>query len=151
MGAGIPAIVGWLGAGAAVAGTAYSIHQQQRATAASRRAQRAQQRLAEAQQQREIQRSARAARAQRAAVVARGEAMGAGMSTGVQGATASIGTQFAAGVGAVGRQTAIAGQVSRAEQQRAGALGQAALGGAVANLGGTVFEQTGGWESLFRP
>jgi hypothetical protein len=149
-----PAAIAWAGLAVSAAGTAYSIQQQQRATSAARRAQKAQERLAAAQRQREVQRSARAARAQRAAVVARGEAMGVGQSSGVSGAVSSIGSQFASGVGAQGRQAAIGGQISSAMQDRAGALGRAAIGGAVANLGGTVFDMADGVQSLegaFRP
>ena len=114
------------------------------------------QQQAEIQNVRAVRQQLRQRYAAAAALTSRGAMTGTLGSSGVAGGLASLGAQQAANLGymsdiattqtAMGQQAAIIGQ---AQADYGSAAGQAAQGAAFANLGGTIFQQAGGFKTVF--
>jgi len=137
-----------IGAGAAIAGTAYSVYQGQEQAQAQKRAQRAQQRLLRARQVRENQQAIRRRRAAAAQVAAKADALGVAGSSGEAGAISSIGAQTASNIGNASMQRGMADQISAFNQAAATAAGRAQMGGVIAGIGNDMMGE-GGLASVF--
>lgn len=114
------------------------------------------QQQAEIQNVRAVRQQLRQRYAAAAALTARGATTGTLGSSGVVGGLASLKSQEAGNLSymsdvastqaAMGEQAALIGQ---AQVDYGSAAGQAAQGAAFANLGGTIFGQTGGFKTIF--
>ena len=122
---------------AAVAGTAVSINQQKKASAAPRR----QQGLSARRSQRQAIREAQIRRAQ--SQVQAG-AMGVTAGSGLAGGQASLSSQLGGSLG-------FAGQMSGLSQQITMAQSRAQTAGAIAGLGSQVFSDAGGFGAFSKP
>jgi len=92
----------------------------------------------------------------KAAIVARGATTGTSQSSGVQGGTASSGSQMAGNLGYMSDIADIDTGVMGTAEKYAGAsaaYGEASgdyqMYGALGNIGGTIFDKAGGWGSVF--
>lgn len=122
----MPQTLAVIGAVATVGGTLYSVKQQQKAAQLQQR----QQELATRRSQRQAIREAQIRRAQ---TLASSQALGvSGGSSSVSGGLASLGSQVGGALGFSSQMSGLSGQISEATNR-------AAIGSAIAGIGGTAF------------
>jgi len=127
----MPQTLAIIGAVASVGGTIASLSSQRRAS----RLQQQQQTLATRRSQREAVREAQIRRAQ---TMASAQAFGAVGGSAVAGGTASLGSQLGGALGFSSQMSGLSKQIGIAQSR-------AATAGAVAGLGGDVFQMAGGF------
>lgn len=136
-------------AAASVAGTVYSISQQQKAARAQEKSIRAQQQ----QQQLQTRRSQRAALRQQQIQMAqlRAGALGMGVTGGsaLAGGAASLASQTGEALGFGSQMSGLSRQISMFNQQAVDYSTRAQTGQAIAGLGAQVFSSLGGFNTLF--
>lgn len=113
-------------------------------------------RRADIQNARQLRASIRQARIARAAMLNVGASVGTMGSSGVLGGTASIRAQQDANTGFFGQMEGINDAVTGTQVRQADAAvaagqaqGQAAVGGALGNVGGSIFSAAGGFKTIF--
>ena len=130
----MPQTLAIIGAVASVGGTIASVSAQRKAS----RLQQQQQTLATRRSQREAVREAQIRRAQ---TMASAQAFGAVGGSAVAGGTASLGSQLGGALGFSSQMSGLSKQIGIAQSR-------AATAGAVANLGGSVFQAAGGFDAF---
>lgn len=120
-----------IGAVATVGGTIASVNAQKRAS----RLQQEQQTLATRRSQRQAVREAQIRRAQ---TMSAGQALGASGGSGVAGGISSLGSQLGSSLGFASQMSGLSNQISMAQSR-------VATAGAIAGLGSSVFQATGGF------
>ena len=150
----VMAVAAVVGAGAAVKGTMDA----NKARKAQAKVQ--QQQIAEQRRQQQLQsqmqrrQSIRSAQLQRAQAMSFGQAAGGAGGSGMAGGLSSFGSQFGAGSGYATQQSGINQNLSGLSSQYARLGNQAAQGQALAQIGGTVFQASGGFGAVkdyFKP
>lgn len=121
-----------VGAVASVAGTVVSYNAQKKAAAASRR----QQELATSRSNRQAIREAQLKRAQ---AIAAGAAMGGLGGSAMAGGLSSLGSQLGSGLGFSSQMSGLSADIEKFQQR-------AATWGAIASMGGSLFQAGGGFE-----
>ncbi len=158
-----PVTIGYVGLGLAATGSVMQYTAQQGQKRASRqqadeaRAQAAlEQRKADILNTRQLRTALRQSRIARAQVENTGANAGTSSSSGVLGGVGSIDTQTNANVGFFGQMENLNSQITTSQQRSAGAAadyggaaGDAAIGGALAGLGNSVFGAAGGYKTIF--
>ena len=130
----MPAVAAVIGAVATVGGTAMQLKNQRKATAASKR----QQDLSTTRSNRQ---SIREAQLQRAQAVAAGVSMGAAGGSALAGGLGSLGSQLGSGLGFSSQMSGLSADIEKFQQR-------AATWGAVASMGGSLFQAGGGFDGL---
>jgi len=130
----MPQTLAIIGAVASVGGTIATINAQKRAS----RLQQQQQQLATRQSQRQAIREAQIRRAQ---TMSSAQALGAVGGSAVAGGTTSLGSQLGGSLGFSSQMSGLSNQISMAQSR-------AATAGAIANLGGSVFQAAGGFDAF---
>jgi len=130
----MPQTLAIIGAVASVGGTIASVSAQRKAS----RLQQQQQTLATRRSQREAVREAQIRRAQ---TMASAQAFGAVGGSAAAGGTASLGSQLGGALGFSSQMSGLSKQIGIAQSR-------AATAGAVANLGGSVFQMAGGFDAF---
>lgn len=133
----------------AVAGTAYSINQQEKAASASRARAATQQRQQEVQAARSRRAGVREAQRRRAMLRAQSEALGAVGGSGFAGATGSLTSQLGSNLGFSTQMTGLSRDVTQFGMQETTALSNAQMGSSIANLGMQAVSGLGGLGKLF--
>lgn len=123
-----------IGAVAAVGGTVVSYNAQKKAAAASRR----QQELATTRSNRQAIREAQLKRAQ---AIAAGAAMGGLGGSALAGGLSSLGAQLGSGLGFSSQMSGLSADIEKFQQR-------AATWGAIAGMGGSLFQTAGGFDGL---
>lgn len=140
---GIETIIGAIGVGASVAGTAVSFAGQQRANKAAQRAER----IREAQMKMEAVRERR--QQVRQMVMARAQALQAGVNQGAQGGSGVMGgmsaasSQGRANLATTNASEALGGQMFSANRQEAAGRNMASIGSGISSLGGIMMQNAG--------
>jgi hypothetical protein len=124
----------------AVVGTGASIHQSREAAQESKKAEKAQQRMADMKAAREKRNQLAERRRLSAAAEAQGVATGGQDSSAEAGAIASIGAQTASNVGGLGAAQAQAKKASKARQRGADHSSNALAAGAVGSFASDLFD-----------
>lgn len=127
----MPQTLAIIGAVTSVGGTIASVSAQRKAS----RLQQQQQTLATRRSQRQAFREAQIRRAQ---TMASAQALGAVGGSAVAGGTASLGSQLGGALGFASQMSGLSNQIGMAQNR-------AATAGALANLGGSVFQAAGGF------
>lgn len=127
----MPQTLAIIGAVASVGGTIASLSAQKKAA----RLQQEQQTLATRRSQREAVREAQIRRAQ---TMSAGQALGVAGGSGVAGGVSSLGSQLGSALGFSSQMSGLSKQIGIAQSR-------ASTAGAVANLGGSVFQMAGGF------
>lgn len=123
-----------IGAVATVGGTVMQYKAQKKAAAASRRQQ-------DLSTQRSNRQSIREAQLQRAQAVAAGASMGALGGSALAGGLGSLGSQLGSGLGFSSQMSGLSADIEKFQQR-------AATWGAVAGMGGSLFQLGGGFDGL---
>lgn len=123
-----------IGAVASVAGTVVSYNAQKKAAAASRQ----QQELATSRSNRQAIREAQLKRAQ---AIAAGAAMGGLGGSAMAGGLSSLGSQLGSGLGFSSQMSGLSADIEKFQQR-------AATWGAIASMGGSLFQAGGGFDGL---
>lgn len=123
-----------IGAVATVGGTVMQMKAQKKAAAASRRQQ-------DLSTQRSNRQSIREAQLQRAQAVAAGASMGALGGSALAGGLGSLGSQLGSGLGFSSQMSGLSADIEKFQQR-------AATWGAVASMGGSLFQLGGGFDGL---
>lgn len=121
-------------AATAVAGTAYSINQQEKAASASRAAAATRQRQQEVQATRSRRAGVREAQRRRAMLRSQAQALGAVGGSGFSGAIGSISSQLGSNLGFSTQMTGMSRDITQFGMQEATALSNAQVGSSVASL-----------------
>ena len=137
-------------AATAVAGTAYSINQQEKAASASRAAAATRQRQQEVQATRSRRAGVREAQRRRAMLRSQAQALGAVGGSGFAGATGSLTSQLGANLGFSTQMTGLSREVTQFGMQEATALSNAQMGSSIAGLGMQAVSGLGGLSPLFK-
>ncbi len=136
-------------AAVAVAGTAYSIVQQNKANKASKKADEAKARIADLENQRAVREQQRKLRANRASAIAAGETnLGGATSSSLEGGLAAATTGTAANIGHNQQLVGLNGYANSQTSEANQALANANNGQSLASLGSTVFSELGGGARL---
>jgi len=130
-------------------GTAVSIQQQQKAAKSQKKAQKAQQRQAELRARRQRVQAVREERIKRASIIAQSGMSGTVGSSGALGGVGSLASQGAAQQGFMGQQIALGGQANEALADASAAQQRAGVAGAIGGIGQGIFEQQGGFQTIF--
>ena len=123
-----------IGAVATVGGTVMQYKAQKKAAAASKRQQ-------DLSTQRSNRQSIREAQLQRAQAVAAGASMGALGGSALAGGLGSLGSQLGSGLGFSSQMSGLSADIEKFQQK-------AAMWGAVAGMGGSLFQLGGGFDGL---
>lgn len=123
-----------IGAVATVGGTVMQYKAQKKAAAASRRQQ-------DLSTQRSNRQSIREAQLQRAQAIAAGASMGALGGSALAGGLGSLGSQLGSGLGFSSQMSGLSADIEKFQQR-------AATWGAVAGMGGSLFQLGGGFDGL---
>jgi chromatin segregation and condensation protein Rec8/ScpA/Scc1 (kleisin family) len=108
-----------------------------------------QRRMDELRQNRERRQAIREQRIKTAQVIQAGANQGAQTSSAVQGGAGSLQSQLSSNLSFLDNMATNANLASRANQQALNAGARAQTWGAMAGLGGTIFSQAGGFQSIF--
>lgn len=133
----------------ASASTVYSIAEQRKAGKAQQEGQdiaTAQQKSVDLANRRQQLREERIRRAQ---IEQAASNQGAGGSSGEAGAISALGSQMGANIASINQGQLAASGISNAMSRAAGATQRAQVAQGVANLSGTIFQASGGFESVF--
>lgn len=134
----------------AVAGTAYSINQQDRAASASRARAATQQRQQEVQAARSRRAGVREAQRRRAMLRSQAQALGAVGGSGFSGAVGSLTSQLGSNLGFSTQMTGMSRDITQFGMQEATALSNAQMGSSIANLGMQAVSGFGGLTPLLK-
>lgn len=141
-----------IGAVTSVVGFVQQRKGQKKAQAAEGRARRAQQQQQQLEQTRERRKQIREARALRARALSSAVSQGVGTgSTVTPGTTGGIQSQLASNLGFLSQSSTNVAAINTALGQQSAALSAAATGGALFNLGGTIFSNAESIGSIFSP
>lgn len=132
------------------AGTAYSMHQQNKQGKLAEKAADQANNLAELENRKARIRAVRDARIKRANMMAQGQAAGAQFSSGVAGGTSSIGSQLGSNIGFQQTRTGVSQNIANLQNQGQQAANKGQIGSAFAGIGDTIFSDFGGYKSLFK-
>jgi hypothetical protein len=132
-----------VGAVASVAGTIQSGKASKKAAAARQRSLEAQRKIAEVKNARERRNAVREARIKRAQALSVGTQQGAGGSSGLTGATSSIGSQLGSGLSFLDTSKSLSNEANIFSQASAGYSSEANTWAGIAGLGSTIFDISG--------
>jgi hypothetical protein len=121
-------------------GTVSSFMQQQKAAEAQKKALAVQSAMDQLKQQREARQAMREARIKRASIVQAGANQSATASSAVQGGAASVQSQLSGTLSFLDQMGQMAKQATGYQQAAVDAGASAGMFGAIANLGGTIFQ-----------
>lgn len=138
-----------VGAVTGAVGTISQISASKKAAKKQKKAQQLQQKRADIAAQRERVKGVREARIRRGALEASAARTGVSATSGRLGAEAAIGTGLSSNLAYSAEQQGLAGQVSEANIAAAGYQSQAATFGAIGGVGATIFQQAGGFKTIF--
>ena len=130
-------------------GTAGSLIQGQKAASNQKKASQKSQQIQDIKASRERRKQAQQARIARANIVSRGQAVGAGGSSGVTSGAGIIGSQAGSNVSFLNQVQDLSNQASIFSQRASNAQSAGNVFGAVGSIGGNVFQMEGGFKSLF--
>jgi len=138
-----------IGLALSAVGTIGQLGAQSDAAAAQKKAQKLAQRKADLAAQRERVKAIREARIRRGRIEATSALTGTAGSAGAIVALASTGAQLTGGLGFSAEQQGLAGQISAANIAGADLQSQAATFGAIGGVGTSIFQQAGGFKTIF--
>lgn len=131
-------------------GTGVSIAQQSKAAEAQKEAAQQENNLASLENRKARIKAVREARIARAQTIAQGEASGALGSSGVAGGTSSIQSQLGSNIGFANQREAFSQNIAGLQNKAISAQNKANTFGTIGQFAGTVFNQMGGFDTIFR-
>lgn len=146
-----PITLAYIAIGTQAVGTIASAQQQRKAAAAQQRQYQAEERKAEVQNVRSVRQQIRESRLARAAMTNVAAQTGGIGSSALAGGISSVGTQFAGNLNYMQQIAEQNTAIGAAAAQGAQAMSNAAVYGAIGNLGGTIFQGMGGFKALNAP